>query len=255
MHNARDAVYRDRPRSQSFGSVAEQYDRYRPSYPDGLFTELQSSAARRVLDIGCGTGKAGRELAARGLSVLGVEVDPDMAAVARARGLDVEVAAFEDWDTLNRKFDLAICAQAWHWIDPVAGPRKVASLLTPGGVLACFWNHDRAHRLHGSLTDIYRRLAPDCEAAAVAGESGDEPHVDSLRGSGVFAEVVVRRYEWSETMTAAEWVGRIATYSDHIRLPAGKRTALLDEVYELVASEEEPVKLPVGTYAIFARVP
>ena len=40
-----------------------------------------------VLDIGCGTGLVGRELAARGFSVIdGIYISPEMMAVARQKG-------------------------------------------------------------------------------------------------------------------------------------------------------------------------
>ena len=73
-----------------------------------------------MLDVGCGTGKVARGLLARGLDVLGVELDPRMAALARAHGVEVEVAAFEDWDDRGRTFDLITFGDAWHWIDPAA---------------------------------------------------------------------------------------------------------------------------------------
>lgn len=254
MSDARDPVHLDRMRAEAFGSVAEQYDRFRPSYPDALFADLERTGARRVLDIGCGTGKASTELMARGLSVLGVEVDPEMAAVARSHGLDVEVAAFEDWMSQDRTFDLVTCAQAWHWIDPVRGAHKTASVLGPNGVLACFWNHDKVHSLSDELAEVYRRLAPDCAPRALgSGLDEDEPYAADLRNTRVFSEVAVRRYDWSQTLTAAEWVGRISTQSDHIRLPEEVRTELLREVHALV-TVHEPVKLSMGTYAIFATV-
>jgi hypothetical protein len=37
------------------------------------------------------------------------------------------VAKFEDWDPAGRTFDSVIAAQAWHWVDPVAGAAKAAA--------------------------------------------------------------------------------------------------------------------------------
>ena len=85
----------DRALAESFGAEAEQYDRTRPGYPPALIDDLLSGGARDVLDIGCGTGIAGRLFLARGCQVLGVEPDARMAGVAGTQGLTVEVARFE----------------------------------------------------------------------------------------------------------------------------------------------------------------
>ncbi|MEU6787352.1 class I SAM-dependent methyltransferase [Nonomuraea angiospora] len=125
-------LHLDRARATSFGSVAEQYDRYRPECPDELIDELTASRPTRVLDVGCGTGKVARTLARRGLTALGVEADERMADVARGHGIEVEVAPFETWDDAGRRFDLMTCGDAWHWIDPDAGIAKAARVLDPG---------------------------------------------------------------------------------------------------------------------------
>lgn len=101
-----------------FGEDAERYDRARPAYPELLVDDLVALGGRRALDVGRGTGKAGRLLAARGWEVLGVEPDRRMAVVARRHGPDVEIARFEEWDPAGRTFDLVTSGQAWHWIDP-----------------------------------------------------------------------------------------------------------------------------------------
>ena len=53
--------------------------------------------------------------------VLGVKPDERMAELARQSGLEVEVTTFGNWDPAGRAFDMVIAAQAWHWIDPLAG--------------------------------------------------------------------------------------------------------------------------------------
>ncbi|HEX4212237.1 MAG TPA: methyltransferase domain-containing protein [Candidatus Dormibacteraeota bacterium] len=92
----------DRERAESFGQVAVQYDRYRPSYPDALIDDLTGLRPQAVLDVGCGTGLVAAALSDRGLSVLGVEPDAQMAGVARDRGVPVEVATFETWEDGGR---------------------------------------------------------------------------------------------------------------------------------------------------------
>ena len=45
---------------------------------------------RRIVDAGCGTGRVGIELAARGYDVVGVDLDPGMLDAARAKAPDLE---------------------------------------------------------------------------------------------------------------------------------------------------------------------
>src|SRR5258708_23640313 len=113
-------MHENRARAGSFGAVAEAYDRFRPRYPDALFDDLVAGRALHVVDVGTGTGIVAEALRARGCEVLGVEPDALMAAYARGKGLDVEVATFEDWPARGRVFDLVTCGQAWHWVDPAA---------------------------------------------------------------------------------------------------------------------------------------
>ncbi len=56
-----------------FDQQAEAYDRFRPTYPDAVIDELLGPvpAGLEVLDVGCGTGIASRQMAQRGAEVLG----------------------------------------------------------------------------------------------------------------------------------------------------------------------------------------
>src|SRR6201995_1043709 len=154
-------LFEDRARAESFGNVAQLYDRARPTSPPELVEWLLSDGARRVLDVGGGTGIAGGLFAARGCEVTGVEVDARMAAVAQTKGLNVEVACFAQWDARGRRVGLAIPAQAWPWIEPRAGAAKAAAVLSGGGRIACFWNRgDPPAALLERLDPVYDRLGP-----------------------------------------------------------------------------------------------
>lgn len=94
---------------------------------------LQSYGVRSVLDAGCGTGRIGRELARRGLDVLGVDIDAEMLATARRKAPEVE------W----RLADLAT-VDLGRTFEAVAAAGNVMIFLTPGterGVIANLARH------------------------------------------------------------------------------------------------------------------
>lgn len=253
MSADREQMHHDRGSAESFGGAAAAYERFRPSYPPALAADLLAGDPHRILDIGTGTGKAARLLTGPGRSVLGVEPDARMAAVARSFGLDVEVSAFEAWEAGGRSFDLVTCAQAWHWIEPATGARKVASLLAPGGRFTCFWNQAQPHPLHEAIAAVQREVVPEGDFGVVdLGSLEQDPYVAPLEQSGCFSRVHSKRYAWTETVSLAAWTGRLATRSDYLRLLPERRAELLSAIEERVALEE-PVALPLATYAVFAE--
>lgn len=240
-------MHEQRERAESFGAVAEDYDRYRPSYPDALFDDLTALAPTDVLDVGCGTGKATTQLAARGLKVLGLEIDGRMATVARNHGLVVEVAPFESWDAHGRQFDLITAAQAWHWIDPDAGAAKAAALLRPGGTLAVFWNHDDGDR---RFAEVYRTVVP--ELVADDAQPAKPTYAMRLAATGLF-DVTTREYPWQRSYSADEWVGYVRTHSDHLALAPTVLHELSNRLRATIDAAGGTVRVTGGTYAILAR--
>lgn len=226
--------HEERHRAESFGDDAEQYDRTRPSYPAELLDELVGSDVRRVLDVGCGTGIAARLFTARGCSVVGVEPDARMAAVAWRHGIDVVVSSFEGWDPPAEPFDLVISAQAWHWVDPAIGPAKAAAVLRPGGRLAAFWN-SYAHlpEVRAAFDGAYRRHASDLVAGSIITGTfswNDEVYVTPLQASGRFEGIEQRRYPWSRFYTRDEWLDQLPTHSDHRTMNPESLKALLTDL-------------------------
>lgn len=229
------------PREQRlvFGEDAELYDRARPAYPDTLVDDLVTlvGLTAHVLDIGCGTGKATRLLAERGVTGVGVEAHPAMADVARRNladhpGWRIDVAGFEDWvpDAGDAPFDLVTCAQAWHWLDPDVRLHKTHSLLRPGGWLALFWNANPgdqpAAELKRAIDRAYERHAPELDGLprqAVV-QDGDWTRIpDDL----AFDSPIDRTYTWTRTYSTAEWLDLLRTHSNHRMLAPDRRERLL----------------------------
>lgn len=251
-------VHLRRDRAESFGSIAADYDRYRPSYPPPLIDDLVALRPDTVLDVGCGTGKAATLLAARGLTVLGVEPDPAMAAVARTHGIHVEVGHFETWPDAGRRFDLITCAQAWHWVDPAVGPSRAAQLLRPDGTLALFWNYDDLEQRAQDVVDrVYTQHAP--ELLARVGNGGGrhdrQAFVRDLADSGAFDSVGTHTYGWERAAPVESWLRRVGTQSEHLLLGPQRLTRLLDALREALSDTGPQIHSTGGTYTIRASGP
>jgi SAM-dependent methyltransferase len=238
-------LFQDRIRAESFGADAERYDRARPTYPDGLMDLVLEGLGRdrpiEVLDVGCGTGIAGRLFADRGCRILGVEPDARMAAVARARGLEVEEATFEGWDPGSRAFDVVISGQAWHWVDPVEGAERAASLLRPGGRIALFWNLGRPpDEVAAKFKEVYNRHTGDLDKYSVLlGGPGSDRFEYALKGvrvTGRFTKPLKRSIRWSRSYTTSEWLDQLPTHSDHQALPSERLTLLMNGIGAVIDS-------------------
>ncbi|HXP37412.1 MAG TPA: methyltransferase domain-containing protein [Solirubrobacteraceae bacterium] len=250
-------LYENRSRAESFGAVAELYDRARPSYPPELIDALLAGGAQRVLDVGCGTGIAAALLAARGCELLGVEIDERMAEIARTRGLEVEVAQFEHWDARGRTFELLTSAQAWHWIDPLAGAQRAASVLEPGGRVGLFWNFGSPPaEVLALLNPIYERHAPGLGRGSVLLGGADaraQAAVAGIASAGEFAAAEVDTFAWSKAHVTAGWLELLQTHSDHQTLPAEQRERLLQAVGEAIDSLGGSFELPYEAILVSAQ--
>jgi SAM-dependent methyltransferase len=222
--------------AESFGSDAERYDRARPRYPDTLIERIVAgSPGPHVLDVGCGTGIASRQFLAAGCRVLGVDVDPRMADLARATGLEVEVARFEDWDPAGRTFDAVVAGQTWHWVDPVAGAAKAAQALGPDGRLAVFWNiGEPPAGVAEAFGAVYRRVMPDLEYLHAGGRgtldaysTGFDRAAGGIRQAAAFGEPEQWRLRWKRPYQRDEWLDQVVTHGDHAQFPAAKLEEIL----------------------------
>jgi ubiquinone/menaquinone biosynthesis C-methylase UbiE len=128
-------------RRPDFGALAATYDELRPADANWweLFELLVREAdllGKRVLDVGCGTGRVAAALAERGSRVWGVEPSREMAARARSRGVHVKVARAEQLPFKEGWFERAVLWLVAHLVDRPAVFAELARVLSPDGRVA-----------------------------------------------------------------------------------------------------------------------
>jgi SAM-dependent methyltransferase len=160
-----------------------------------------------------------------------------MARVARSHGLSAEGSTFEEWDAASRMFDLVISGQAWHWVDPVLGPRKAADLLRPGARFAAFWNlgeHEPVVR--DAFDRVYADAGIDTSDSVALGtyRRGGGSTIGDLATSRRFEAAEARRYGWVQRYSRDDWLDQLPTHSDHRTLPPETLASVLHAVGEAI---------------------
>lgn len=117
-----------------------------------------------VLDAGCGTGRVGIELAARGIDVVGVDLDAAMLAEARTKAPSLSwIDGSIETVSLGREFDVVVLAgNVMIFVQPGSESAVVVNLaghLAPEGVLISGFQLDRGYDL--------ARYDADCAAAGL----------------------------------------------------------------------------------------
>ena len=212
-------------RAASFARVADAYEQARPGYPADAVLWLAGETPCDVVDLGAGTGKLTRSLAALGHHVVAVEPLGEMLDRLRAAvpGVTAVAGSAESMPLPDGAADVVACAQAFHWFDQEPALAEIARVLRPGGRIALVWNvRDERVPWVSELSD------------AMVGRTGvDRGAAAPIEQSGLYGPVEHATFEHTQTVDRDALRALVLSRSYCAVLPEEERAPILGRVDRL----------------------
>jgi SAM-dependent methyltransferase len=245
-------------RRLSFGSVAADYDHYRPPPPSQALDWLIPADATAVLDLAAGTGAVTRELIGRAPRIIAVEPDERMRAVLTARCPAAEALAGrgEDIPLPDASVDAVVIASAWHWLDPARAMPEITRVLRAGGTLGVIWvSRDARVPWVAEFNQLMREsreadratdgAMPDGPAPARAPGRGRRREVSFPPGTPM-SPVEELALEYSLPMIKDDLFGLLGTYSGVITLDPDRRADFAQRASDFLDQQPwDQINLPM----------
>jgi SAM-dependent methyltransferase len=234
MHPPDDRALHEMNPTGRFTDRAEDYARYRPTYPaaaiDCVLRGLGDPTGIVAADVGAGTGISARLLADRGIRVFAVEPNAAMreAAVPHERVTWREGAA-ESTGLAPASVDLVLCAQAFHWFRQGESVAEFHRILRPGGRLVVMWNsRDRGDPFTLGYIEAIRAVNGEHPAETREYDRG------VVHRDGLFTELSFETFQHSQELDRAGLIGRAASASYVPKEGEGfaRLTELLESLFE-----------------------
>ena len=222
------------PRRLTFGAHADEYERARPAWPEAAARWLVPEGTELVVELGAGTGKLTRAVAALGMQVVAVEPDPRMLAVLRDRGLDGVEGSAEAIPVADGEAGAVVAGSSLHWFDLEPALREIHRVLRPGGRFGFGWNHrDARHPAVAAMSDAIYASAPS--QRTMGWQRKDWP--TAITEEDLFREVEHMLFEHVHELPRQALEDHLMSYSGLAALPEGERRRVFVEVAAILDAD------------------
>jgi Methyltransferase domain len=146
--------------------------------------------------------------------------------------LDVVLNTFEDVDLEEERFDLAVAATSFHWVDPALGFPKVGKLVRKGGWVALWWtlfyDPDHSDPFRESTCAFLEGEDPDSQRVRSQFQLNEEGRRDDLARRSGLADVSSEVFRWTCQLDTDGVRSLYASMIDIRRRPPPERERLLE---------------------------
>ncbi len=217
--------------------------------------QRRTVAGAELVDLACGTGSAALIAAARGAHVTGLDLTPELIAIAQGR-TNAETVRWRCGDAADtglpdRAFDAVVSNMGIIFVDPARQVPELARILKPNGVLSfSSWMRETNNPLYDPVITVLGRPAasafsPDQWGNADIVTDRLAPHFDDIN-----VEPALHRWEFESMPAALQFLHEESpVHVETFRRAAAQRDALTN-AFE---SALRPHTGPSGVVSFSAR--
>lgn len=218
--------------ARSFEGIGDDYDRYRPGFPDRAAAIIIPEKVQAALDLGAGTGKFTELLTSRAARVIAVEPADRMLAVLRTKlpAVEAHLATAENIPAADSSIDVVTVAQAFHWFDRDGACAEIARVLVPGGTLGLLWNHS------DPACEWDRQCHRIAHPAVGESDATTDTAAEELPGFQFARREAVR---WTETVTREHYLRRWGTVSSFLVADDAERARMIAAIEQILDEAAE----------------
>mgnify|MGYP002508084083 CR=1 FL=1 len=233
----------------NFGNVAQNYAKFRNDLPVELLESLNVRGihfkAKKIADLGCGTGILCRALYHEGAEVVGIE--PAIQLIEEAKIIDqAEDAHIEYYNQFSEStslpentYDIVTVLRAWHWFDSEKTLTEIKRILKEKGTLIIIDSGfiSKGEVVMDTLNFIKQRM-PEQTLKSAGTKSTSKQLINSFPIEW-FKEWQDNQFDLQDTyklhydvqFTNEEWCGRVGSLSWLASFEEQERNLILEELH------------------------
>lgn len=238
LYKKRDSALREK-----FNDIAEDYEKYRFTYPKQLFEDIfiYSGLGKDALEIGIGTGKATPFFLEKKYRIVAVEPVKNMLEIAKRKFSRENIKFIHStFENLNiaEQFDLIYAASSFQWVNGSDRLEKVYARLRNGGVFARFKTVNMIdpgkHFNNAALIEAYQEYLPDYLPTDVT-----KKHMrnEEYKRNG-FSDLKRNAYFIDHEFAVEEYLNLINTYTEYLILDKSLRKEFEDYIKNKLTREQ-----------------